>query len=133
MTFDEAEETLIDWSVGPWELLDEPRRQAVALLVLLREVGNGGWSQYLYNAEPEHLSRAEAGAAAAALPQVEALVRQVLSTVGPQGVPAEQERRAELLESLPEDTFDELDDRLIALEGDIEAALGRLVDRISSS
>lgn len=132
MTFDEAEETLIDWLVGPWELLDEPRRQVVALFALLREVGNGGWDQYLVNADPEVLTRAEAGALAAGLPEVAALVRRGFAVLGTDAPPEDQDARAELLDALPDGAFAELDDELIAQEGEIEEALGRLVGSLTS-
>ena len=132
MTFDEAEETLIDWLVGPWELLDEPRPQVVALFALLREVGNGGWDQYLVNSDPDVLTRAEAGALAAGLPEVATLVRRGFAVLGTDAPPEDQDARAELLDALPDGAFAELDDELIAREGEIEAALGRLVGTLTS-
>jgi hypothetical protein len=97
---------------GRIDFAEQPEEQKVfsAIWELESQVNNGGFEQYFSNSGGETAYFAPAALERIGAHQCAAIVSKALHTVTPDPFPQEQSRRDALLQSLTEDSRDELND-----------------------
>jgi len=109
------------WQSPPVEIT-KPERVFICIWQLEAEVNNGGFAQYYTNAAGDLAREAPAALEAVGAARTATIVREA-NALFPDGPPRDQTAREELFDSLPQNAFEEFDDRFLAYEDDLSSLL----------
>ncbi len=109
------------WQEPPPQLTD-PEQVFICIWQLEAEVNNGGFSQYYSNSAGDLALEAPGALEAIGALHTANIVRSA-NDLFPGGPPRDRDAREELLERMPENAFEALDDRFYAYEDDLSLLL----------
>jgi hypothetical protein len=108
-------------------VLDPADLMVYHIEMLSQEVNSGAsFEQYFRWASVEEISEVVARLDSLALPEVAQIARQAIEVAFPDGIPATDEAKSDLV-----DWTDEQEERLSALAGEFEAFNGRIIDLLA--
>jgi hypothetical protein len=109
------------WQDPPVHITD-PEKVLICIWQLEAEVNNGGFSQYYYNSAGDLAVDTPASLEAIGASRTAEIVR-VSNELFPEGPPCDQDSRVDLLDEIPNEAFERLDDQFLAYEDNLSMLL----------